>query len=116
MLNSGCIAVQPRAGCVSYAEDKYGLRSDLANSIKELQAMPWDPHSEDIVLFTADYTIRYFCEQYLDSLKNCGVSEEKLRQILTAVTYDCVVKDKLFLLPILVDLFKVSAVTIFSGI
>lgn len=108
LLNTGFIAVQPRAGCVSYIEDKYGFRSDLANSIKESQTMPWDPQSKDIVSFTADNTIRYFCEQYLDKLTGCNESEEKLRQIMTTITYDCVVKDKLFLLPILCDLFKVN--------
>lgn len=69
--------------------------------------MPWDPDPKEIVSFTSDCTIRYFCEQYLCKLKNCNESEEKLRKMLTGITYDCVVKDKLFLLPIIANLFKV---------
>lgn len=101
--------VKQRAGCLSYIEDKLGYHSELARTLTQSESVPWDPPAKAIVSFTSESTLRNFCDNYLTPGNKKGTSdEERLQQILTRVTYDCVVKDKLVAIPIFAALFKVS--------
>lgn len=108
LKTNGYIEVQQRVGCLNYIQDKFGYISDLAHTISQSSSMPWDPPADAITTFTSDCTIKHFCDYYNTILKESNSLEEELRQMLTRVTYECVVKDKLFVLPIFASLLKVK--------
>lgn len=109
LLNSyGCIEVKQRAGCLSYIEDKYGYRTDLAHTLTQSHIVPWDPSAKAIMSFSSDCTIRNFCDYFLsDVCKAVDEIEVKMKQSLTKATYDSVIKDKLNVLPIFVSMLRV---------
>lgn len=111
LSTNGYVEVKQRAGCLSYMEDKLGYHSELARTLTQSESVPWDPPAKAIVSFTSESTIRNFCDNYLTRCanKNACLSEEHLQQILTRITYDCVVKDKLVAIPIFAALFKVRS-------
>lgn len=101
--------MKQRAGCLSYMEDKLGYHSELARTLTESETIPWDPPAKAIVSFMSESTLRNFCDNYLTpGSKSGGVEEQRLQKILTRVTYECVVKDKLVVIPIFAALFKVN--------
>lgn len=101
--------VKQRAGCLSYMEDKLGYHSEMARTLTESETIPWDPLAKAIVSFTSESTLRNFCDNYLTpGSKTGGVGEQSLQKILTRVTYECVVKDKLVVIPIFAALCKVN--------
>lgn len=100
--------MKQRAGCLSYMEDKLGYHSELARTLTQSESIPWDPPAKAIISFSSESTLRNFCDNYFTSgNKAAGQAEERLQQILTRVTYDCVVKDKLVAIPIFTALLKV---------
>ncbi|GJQ69220.1 putative complex, subunit [Trypoxylus dichotomus] len=109
VLNSyGCIEVKQRAGCLSYLEDKHGYRTELAHTLTQSNTVPWDPSSKAILSFSSDCTIRNFCDYFLSDLERpVDAAETKMKQNLTQIAYDCVIKDKLNVLPIFLSLVKV---------
>lgn len=109
LSTNGYVEVKQRAGCLSYMEDKLGYHSELARTLTQSETVPWDPPAKAIVSFTSESTLRNFCDNYLTcGNQSGGFDEERLQQIFTRVTYECVVKDKLVAIPIFAGLFKVS--------
>lgn len=101
--------MKQRAGCLSYMEDKLGYHSELARTLTQSECVPWDPPAKAIISFTSESTLRNFCDNYLTPGHRIGChEEERLQQVLTRVTYDLVVKDKLVAIPIFAALFKVA--------
>lgn len=100
--------MKQRAGCLSYIEDKFGYRSQLARTLTQSEVIPWDPPAKTIISFSSESTLRHFCDNYLvssDQISN--MDETKLRHVLARTTYDCVVKDKLVAIPIVSTLLQV---------
>lgn len=90
-------------------EDKLGYHSELARTLTQSESVPWDSPAKAIVSFTSESTLRNFCDNFLTAgNQSARKDEERLQQILTRVTYDCVVKDKLIVIPIFAVLLKVS--------
>lgn len=113
LQTSGFIDVKQRAGCLSYQEDKFGYRSELARTLTHSNIMPWSPAQKAIDSFSSDCIVRYFTDHFLtvESQEKCDAKELHLVQTLTRFTYDCMIKDRLALLPILVTMAKVSRVS-----
>ncbi|XP_050510831.1 anaphase-promoting complex subunit 1 [Diabrotica virgifera virgifera] len=108
--NTGCIEVKQRAGCLSYILDKFGYRSQLARTLTHSMVTPWDPSpTSTITWFTSDKSIKLFCKHFLTTDKSTESSavEARLRQALSKITYDAVVKDKLIVIVIFIALFKI---------
>lgn len=109
LSTNGYVEVKQRAGCLSYMEDKLGYHSELARTLTQSESVPWDPPAKAITSFTSESTLKFFCDNYLTPGNRTTTTDEKrLQQILTRVTYDCVVKDKLVAIPIFAALFKVN--------
>lgn len=99
--------MKQRAGCLSYTEDKLGYHSRLARTLTQSESIPWDPPSKAIISFTSESMLRNFCDNYLTCGKEtASKSERKQLQILTRITYECVIKDKLVAIPIFTALLK----------
>lgn len=108
LSTSGYIEVKQRVGCLSYIEDKLGYRSQLARTLTQSDTVPWVPPAKSIVLFTSECTMRNFCDNYLiPGEVKASPQELRLQQILTRVTYECVIKDKLPVIIIFATLLKV---------
>lgn len=108
LSTNGYVEVKQRAGCLSYMEDKLGYHSELARTLTQSESIPWDPPAKAIISFSSESTLRNFCDNYFTpGNKTASREEERLQQILTRVTYDCVVKDKLVAIPIFTVLLKV---------
>ncbi|CAG9837359.1 unnamed protein product [Diabrotica balteata] len=107
---TGCIEVKQRAGCLSYILDKFGYRSQLARTLTHSMVTPWDPSpTSTITWFTSDKSIKLFCKHFLTTDKSTESSavEARLRQALSKITYDAVVKDKLIVIVIFIALVKI---------
>lgn len=88
--------------------DKLGYHSQLAKTLTESEMVPWDPPSSSIVSFTHDKSIKVFCDHFLNLENQQSTTEEmQIVQMLTKVTYDAVVRDKLIIVPVISFLLKV---------
>jgi anaphase-promoting complex subunit 1 len=108
LSTNGFIEVKQRAGCLSYVVDKLGYHSQLAKTLTESEMVPWDPPSSSIVSFTHDKSIKVFCDHFLNLENQQSTTEEmQIVQMLTKITYDAVVRDKLIIVPVISFLLKV---------
>lgn len=110
MESSGFIEVKQRAGCLSYLEDKFGYRSQLAKTLTHSKTVPWDPPPKVITAFSSDCTVRHFTENFLtpDNNISSSTTETNLLKSLTKTTYDCVIRDKEAILSSFISLIKVN--------
>ncbi|XP_044258257.1 anaphase-promoting complex subunit 1 [Tribolium madens] len=106
LSTNGFVEVKQKAGCLSYIADKLGYHSQLAKTLTQSETVPWNPSPSSIVSFTHDQAIKYFCDHFLSTDK-LNAEELKLTRMLTKVTYDAVVKDKLVIVPVISFLLKV---------
>ncbi|KAG5893112.1 hypothetical protein JTB14_019316 [Gonioctena quinquepunctata] len=107
LSTTGYIEVKQRAGCLSYLVDKFGYHSQLARTLTHSEIVPWDPSPNSITMFTSDKPIKLFCKHFLASEKtNSSPLEGKLKQALSKITYDAVVKDKLIVIIVFISLVK----------
>lgn len=118
MNSSGFIEVKQRAGCLSYLEDKFGFRTQLARTLTHSKIMPWNPPASVITSFSSDAAVRNFTEIFLTPEIVAGSSpfETKLVKLLTKVTYECVIKDKEIVLTNIIHLTKVRIDFLLSAI
>ncbi|KAF5273421.1 hypothetical protein FQA39_LY07438 [Lamprigera yunnana] len=109
LITNGTIEVKQRAGCLSYVEDKFGYRTELARTLTHSKTIPWNPPPKAITSFSSEATIKYFSDNFLNPNLNYDRSEEecKFLKMLTRGTYECVVKDKETILPTLIALIKI---------
>ncbi|KAJ8932971.1 hypothetical protein NQ314_014302 [Rhamnusium bicolor] len=107
LSTTGYIEVKQRAGCLSYIVDKFGYHSQLARTLTQSEVVPWDPSPSAIMSFTSDESIKLFCDHFL-TIERSDMSpmEAKLRQMLSKITYDAVVKDKLIVILVFTSLVK----------
>lgn len=111
LSTTGYIEVKQRAGCLSYIADKFGYHSQLARTLTHSGVVPWDPSPNSVIHFTSDKSIKLFCKHFLVSEKvDYNNQEAKLRQALTKITYDAVVKDKIIIIVVFMSLLKVRSV------
>ncbi|XP_030754835.1 anaphase-promoting complex subunit 1 [Sitophilus oryzae] len=107
LSTTGYIAVKQRAGCLSYVTDKFGHHSDLARTLTQSKVIPWDPPSNSVISFTSDESVRNFCESVLNiDRTKASYMEKKMVQLLTRMTYDAVVKDRVIIIDIMIALLK----------
>ncbi|XP_056632382.1 anaphase-promoting complex subunit 1 isoform X1 [Diorhabda sublineata] len=109
LSTTGYIEVKQRAGCLSYILDKFGYRSQLARTLTHSLVVPWDPSPSSITLFTSDKSVKLFCRYFLssDNATESSLLEASLKQTLSKITYDAVVKDKLIVIVVYIALVKV---------
>lgn len=110
LSTTGYIEVKQRAGCLSYILDKFGYHSQLARTLTHSTVVPWDPSPTSITLFTSDKCVKLFCKHFLtgDKSKETSTVEGRLKQCLSKITYDAVVKDKLIVIVVFIALVKVK--------
>ncbi|KAK4883598.1 hypothetical protein RN001_006917 [Aquatica leii] len=109
LTSSGLIEVKQRAGCLSYVEDKFGYRTELARTLTHSKTIPWNPSPKAITSFSSNAVVRYFSDNFLTPNLNC-ISSENERDILkkiTKATYECVIKDKEIILSNVLALLKI---------
>ncbi|KAJ8917136.1 hypothetical protein NQ315_012628 [Exocentrus adspersus] len=107
LSTTGFIEVKQRAGCLSYLVDKYGYHSQLARTLTQSEVVPWDPSPAAIMSFTSDESVKVFCDHFLTADVAVSTSlEAKLKQMLSKITYDAVVKDKLIVILVFTSLVK----------
>ncbi|KAF7270472.1 hypothetical protein GWI33_016577 [Rhynchophorus ferrugineus] len=107
LSTTGYIEVKQRAGCLSYLTDKFGYHSELARTLTQSKVVPWDPPSNSVINFTSDESVRNFCELILAVDKGkTSYMERKMVQLMTRITYDAVVKDKVMMISIMAALLK----------
>lgn len=132
-----CIDVKQRAGCLSYLEDPEGFQTILAQTLTFDKTTCWAPTPQNIHLFTSDEDIRDFTKNYLTKYlieknicSDCSTIQLKRRrrslprersctclrygpeelacmQELCTITYDCVVRDIMCILPVWVTFMKI---------
>lgn len=109
LKTTGFVEVKQRAGCLSYTEDKFGYRSQLSRTLTHSNIVPWNPPQKVIESFSSDNIVRYFSDHFLtfEPSTRSSKSELKLLKVLSRASYDCVIMDKLVLLPIFLSLAKV---------
>lgn len=109
LSTTGYIEVKQRAGCLSYIVDKFGYHSQLARTLTQSEVVPWDPSPSAIMSFTSDESIKLFCDHFLATdVPGLCMAEARLKQMLSKITYDAVIKDKLIVILIFTYLVKVS--------
>uniref|UniRef100_A0A1Y1M734 Uncharacterized protein n=1 Tax=Photinus pyralis TaxID=7054 RepID=A0A1Y1M734_PHOPY len=107
LSSCGIIEVKQRAGCLSYIEDKFGFRTQLAKTLTQSETVPWNPPAKVITSFSSDTAMRLFCENFLSpSSYLTGTMESKFMKLLTKATYECVIKDKEIILAIVMVLLR----------
>ncbi|CAG9815252.1 unnamed protein product, partial [Phaedon cochleariae] len=110
LSTTGYIEVKQRAGCLSYLADKFGYRSQLARTLTHSEVVPWDPSAASIATFTSDKAIRLFCRNFIkggeEGKGEVSPLERRLKQALSKITYDAVVKDKLVVIVVFMALIK----------
>lgn len=101
--------MKQRAGCLSYIVDKFGYHSQLASTLTQSEVVPWDPSPSAIMSFTSDKSIKLFCDHFLATdMPGLCMTEAKLKQLFSKITYDAVVKDKLIMILVFTSLVTVS--------
>lgn len=116
MNHQGCIEVKQRVGYLSYLEDKTGLRIELAHTITK--SLPWEPPAKAINSFSSDLTIRHFVNQFLVPYFNRRYpeKEKEINQFFIKTSYEAVVQDKVFIIPIFCSYFLVSTLVLVNNL
>ncbi|KAF5270424.1 hypothetical protein FQR65_LT05612 [Abscondita terminalis] len=109
LTSTGLIEVKQRAGCLSYVEDKFGYRTELARTLTHSKTIPWNPPPKAITSFSSNAVVRYFSDNFLNPNLNCdsGENESKFLKMITRATYECVIKDKETILSNIIALIKI---------
>ncbi|KAK5650992.1 hypothetical protein RI129_002021 [Pyrocoelia pectoralis] len=108
LSSCGIIEVKQRAGCLSYVEDKFGFRTQLAKTLTQSETVPWNPPAKVITSFSSDTAMRLFCDNFLNPSSNylSSTMESKFMKLLTKAAYECVIKDKEIILAIMMVLLR----------
>ena len=108
MVNSACIDIKKRSGCLSHLEDPDRLKSLLSQTLTSEQYLCWDVDSKVLERFSNEPYVVAFTDRFLheDSL-NVGQSEQVNRQLLTLLFYNSVIKDKMHVLSIYLSIYNV---------
>lgn len=99
--------MKQRAGCQNYLDDKLGRRTKFTRMLSQSKMNPWNPSSHTIKNFTSNAGLKYFCTNFLEP-HDCSSAEEEIKKLLTRVTYEAAVKDKLLLIPAYTSILKVG--------
>ncbi|XP_038074683.1 anaphase-promoting complex subunit 1-like isoform X2 [Patiria miniata] len=101
----GTLYVKQRAGHLSYAEDPKGYKSLLAQTFTHDASYQQSMDSEVIRSFTSDLAIlgfsRHFCQR-VD-----GGDESSMESLLASLLYECVTKEKPWILQSLIEVHQV---------
>ncbi|XP_045465674.1 anaphase-promoting complex subunit 1 isoform X2 [Harmonia axyridis] len=96
--SDGIIEVKQRAGSQSYIDDRHGHHNQLANVLCHFRMSQWTPSLYSIKNFSPNERLELFYNLFLE--KNDFASEEKeIVKLLTRITYEAAILDKLMLIP-----------------
>ncbi|XP_012223687.1 anaphase-promoting complex subunit 1 isoform X2 [Linepithema humile] len=120
-----CLSIKQRAGCLSYMEDPQGFRSLVAQTLTTENVIAWAARPEYVTSFTNDKTVlnivTYFLQWFKKeiicsentkySLQNdvqCKMpeSERYFLHIFAIIVYECIIKDKVSLIPLWLHIIK----------
>ncbi|XP_072170160.1 anaphase-promoting complex subunit 1-like [Diadema setosum] len=105
----GTLFVKQRAGHLSYAEDPKGYRSLLAQLLTHETTSPMTSDLQLIESFTSDLRILNFVRQFCWQDASCNEEENSKAQIIGNLLFECLTKEKLAVLPALLDLHQALA-------
>ncbi|CAH0388207.1 unnamed protein product [Bemisia tabaci] len=106
LKKSSCLDIKQRAGCLSYAEDPHGFRSLLAFSLTTDKAISWSVAAESIFGFSSEPSIIKMAQCFLEQIECSSRKELQLTQLLTKVVYECIIHDKLAVLPLWFEVIR----------
>lgn len=106
---SGCIEVKKRSGCLSHLEDPDRLKSLFSQTLTSEQYICWEIDPKALERFSNEPYVIKFTDRFLhlDELQTSS-EELALKQQLTMLFYNAVVKDKMHVLPIYIAVYNVS--------
>lgn len=107
--NSACIEIKKRSGCLSHLEDPDRLKSLFSQTLTTEQFVCWEIDPKTLERFSNEPYVIGFTDRllHLDESET-STTELALKQHLTMLFYNAVVKDKMHVLPIYLAIYKVS--------
>ncbi|XP_023295773.2 anaphase-promoting complex subunit 1 [Lucilia cuprina] len=99
--NSACIEIKKRSGCLSHLEDPDRLKSLFSQTLTTEQSVCWEIDPKTLERFSNEPYVIGFTDRllHLDDTET-STGELALKQHLTMLFYNAVVKDKMHVLPI----------------
>lgn len=110
MTNIECIDIKKRSGCLSYLEDPDRLKSLFSQTLTTEQYLCWEVDPKTLERFSNEPYVIAFTDRFLHlDADQTAVNELSLKQLLTMLFYNAVVKDKMHVLAIYLALYKVNS-------
>ncbi|XP_075158873.1 anaphase promoting complex subunit 1 [Haematobia irritans] len=105
--NSACIEIKKRSGCLSHLEDPDRLKSLFSQTLTTEQYICWEIDPKTLERFSNEPYVIGFTDRFLhlDEPQSSN-TELALKQHLTMLFYNAVVKDKMHVLPIFVATYN----------
>lgn len=109
--NSACIEIKKRSGCLSHLEDPDRLKSLFSQTLTTEQYICWEIDPKTLERFSNEPFVIGFTDRFLhlDEPQSSNM-ELALKQHLTMLFYNAVVKDKMHVLPIYMSTYNVSII------
>ncbi|KAL9886530.1 anaphase promoting complex subunit 1 [Glossina fuscipes fuscipes] len=107
LANIACIDIKKRSGCLSYLEDPDRLKSLFSQTLTTEQYLCWEVDSKTLERFSNEPYVIAFTDRFLHMDDDqTAVNELFLKQFLTMLFYNAVVKDKMHVLAIYLALYN----------
>uniref|UniRef100_A0A1A9WDA7 Uncharacterized protein n=1 Tax=Glossina brevipalpis TaxID=37001 RepID=A0A1A9WDA7_9MUSC len=105
--NIACIDIKKRSGCLSHLEDPDRLKSLFSQTLTTEQYICWEIDPKTLERFSNEPYVITFTDRFLhlDDDKTAD-NELSLKQLLTMLFYNAVVKDKMHVLSIYLTLYN----------
>jgi anaphase-promoting complex subunit 1 len=115
LKGNGCIDIVQRAGCLSHLDDPNRLKSLMTQTLTTEKYSTWKTEPKNLLSFSNDRLVVSFTQMMLinpnfesiDGLLCCERNEE-LRNLMLPQVYDCLIRDKIHALGIIISLDNVS--------
>ncbi|TMW48346.1 hypothetical protein DOY81_006572 [Sarcophaga bullata] len=105
--NSACIEIKKRSGCLSHLEDPDRLKSLFSQTLTTEQSICWEIDPKTLERFSNEPYVIGFTDRllHLDEPET-SIVEQALKQHVTMLFYNAVVKDKMHVLPIYLAIYN----------
>uniref|UniRef100_A0A1I8M2U1 Uncharacterized protein n=1 Tax=Musca domestica TaxID=7370 RepID=A0A1I8M2U1_MUSDO len=105
--NSACIEIKKRSGCLSHLEDPDRLKSLFSQTLTTEQYICWEIDPKTLERFSNEPYVIGFTDRFLHLDEPESTNDElALKQHLTMLFYNAVVKDKMHVLPIYLAIYN----------
>jgi len=104
----GTMYVKQRIGCLSYVDDSSGFCSLLAQSLVKDKSGKWTAKPKAIKALTSDLTVHSILQMSLNGNVSENYRENIGHHLLSHLMYECVMQEKLEVLPSLISLMQIG--------